>query len=98
VNVLAQNQRAIAKHCARTEKDDDDAPRPGARFTQTEAVTPMLEGCLAYLNSRVVSAQGAGDHTIFVGEAEQVVVREDEPLLFYAGKCRTISAELPREQ
>jgi flavin reductase (DIM6/NTAB) family NADH-FMN oxidoreductase RutF len=46
----------------------------------------MLHGALAYLECRLHSSQEAGDHTIFIAEVEDVVVRSGEPLLFFRGK------------
>jgi flavin reductase (DIM6/NTAB) family NADH-FMN oxidoreductase RutF len=40
------------------------------------------------------SAQDAGDHTIFIAEIEEVVVREGEPVLFFRGKYRRIGEEI----
>ena len=53
----------------------------------------MLHGALAYLECRLKSTQEAGDHTIFIAEVEDVVVREGEPLLFFRGKYRKIGDE-----
>ena len=53
----------------------------------------MLHGALAYLECRLHTAQDAGDHTIFIAEVEDVVVREGEPLLFFRGKYRQIGAQ-----
>ena len=50
----------------------------------------MLQGALAYLECRLQSAQEAGDHTIFIAEVEDVVVREGDPLLFFRGKYRQV--------
>jgi len=38
--------------------------------------------------------QEAGDHTIFIAEVEEVVVREGEPLLFFRGDYREIGDEV----
>jgi flavin reductase (DIM6/NTAB) family NADH-FMN oxidoreductase RutF len=54
-----------------------------------------LEGGLAYLECRLHSTQAAGDHTIFIGEVEDVVVREGEPLLFFRGHYRKTSEAQP---
>jgi len=54
----------------------------------------MLHGSLAYLECRLYSAQDAGDHTIFIAEVEDVVVRESEPLLFFRGKYRKVGDEV----
>lgn len=50
----------------------------------------MLHGALAYLECRLHTVQEAGDHTIFIAEVEDVVVREGEPLLFFRGSYREI--------
>src|ERR1700679_1166271 len=60
-----------------------DPPAPG---------TPVLQGPLAYLEFRLESAQAAGDHTIFIAEVEDVVVRQGEPLLFFRGKYRKMGS------
>jgi len=54
----------------------------------------MLHGALAYLECRLQSSQEAGDHTIFIAEVEDVVLREGDPLLFFRGKYRTVGEEV----
>ena len=77
----------------RTEVERAEA-EAGARFDRTVKGTPILHGALAYLECRLKSAQDAGDHTIFIAEVEEVVVREGEPLLFFRGKYRNIGDKL----
>jgi len=87
INVLGEDQRAISEYYARAERTQERAEvEAGARFERTQHGTPMLQGSLAYLECRLHSAQEAGDHTIFIAEVQDVVVREGEPLLFYRGK------------
>jgi flavin reductase (DIM6/NTAB) family NADH-FMN oxidoreductase RutF len=91
VNILAEDQRVISDYYARAvhphERAEEEA---GARFDRTALGTPILHGALAYLECRLQSAQDAGDHTIFIAEVEDVVVRQGEPLLFFRGKYRKI--------
>jgi flavin reductase (DIM6/NTAB) family NADH-FMN oxidoreductase RutF len=95
INVLCQEQRAISEYYARPERTHEHAEQEaGARFERTRHGTPMLEGSLAYLECRLHSAQVAGDHTIFIAEVEDVVVREGEPLLFFRGKYRKVGDEV----
>ena len=68
----------------------------GARFDRTAHGTPVLHGSLAYLECRLHSAQDAGDHTIFIAEVEEVVVREGDPLLFFRGKYRALADDLQK--
>jgi flavin reductase (DIM6/NTAB) family NADH-FMN oxidoreductase RutF len=87
INVLGEGQRAISEYYARVERDHEHAEaEAGASFDRTKHGTPMLHGALAFLECRLHSAQVAGDHTIFIAEVEDVVVREGEPLLFFRGK------------
>jgi flavin reductase (DIM6/NTAB) family NADH-FMN oxidoreductase RutF len=90
INVLAENQKVISEYYARSTETHQHAEDAGAHFDRTQHGTPVLHGALAYLECRLHSAQAAGDHTIFIGEVEDVVVREGEPLLFYRAGYRKI--------
>lgn len=97
INVLSEEQRAISEYYARPERDHDKAEaEAGAKFDRTRHGTPMLHGSLAYLECRLHSAEEAGDHTIFIAEVEDVVVKEGDPLLFFRAKYRHIGGEIGR--
>jgi flavin reductase (DIM6/NTAB) family NADH-FMN oxidoreductase RutF len=94
VNVLAENQRAISEYYARPTLTHQEAEHEvGASFDRTEHGTPVLHGALAYLECRLHIAQDAGDHTIFIAEVEDVVVREGDPLLYFRGQYRDIGGQ-----
>jgi flavin reductase (DIM6/NTAB) family NADH-FMN oxidoreductase RutF len=94
INVLCEDQRAISEYYARPERTHEHAEaEAGARFDRTQHGTPMLRGALAYLECRLESAEEAGDHTIFIAEVEDVVLREGDPLLFFRGKYRRVGEE-----
>jgi flavin reductase (DIM6/NTAB) family NADH-FMN oxidoreductase RutF len=91
VNVLAADQQVVSEYYARAAQDHQRAEQEaGARFDRTAHGTPVLHGAVAYLECRLHTAQDAGDHTIFIAEVEEVVVREGDPLLYYRGEYRTI--------
>ena len=91
INVLCEDQRAISEYYASPARTHERAEEvAGAHFERTRHGTPMLQGALAYLECRLHSAEEAGDHTIFIAEVEDAVVREGEPLLFFRGKYRTV--------
>lgn len=91
INVLAESQRAISEYYARSTTTHENAEsEAGARFDRTEHGTPVLHGALAYLECRLHTAQDAGDHTIFIAEVEDVVVRQGEPLLYFRRKYHKI--------
>jgi flavin reductase (DIM6/NTAB) family NADH-FMN oxidoreductase RutF len=94
INVLGEDQRAISEYYARSDRSHDHAQtEAGARFHRTRHGTPMLQGSLAYLECRLHSAEEAGDHTIFIAEVEDVVVRQGNPLLFFRGKYRKVGED-----
>ena len=93
INVLCESQRIVSEYFARADRLDQDAEREsGARFDRTEHGTPVLHGALAYLECRLDSTWDAGDHTIFIAEGEEVVVREGEPLVFFRGEYRKVGS------
>jgi flavin reductase (DIM6/NTAB) family NADH-FMN oxidoreductase RutF len=97
VNILAQHQQAISEYYAQAspaahEHAEEEA---GARFDRTAQGTPILHGALAYLECRLQTTQEAGDHTIFIAEVEDLVVRPGEPLLFFRGSYRKIGGAVP---
>src|SRR5579862_1652346 len=95
INVLGEDQRTISEYYARPERSHERAEQEaGAQFDRTAHGTPMLRGSLAYLECRLHSAEEAGDHTIFIAEVEDVVVREGEPLLFFRGKYRQVGEDI----
>jgi len=95
INILAEHQRLISEYYARPEYTHERAEaEAGARFDRTVYGTPMLRGALAYLECKLQSTQEAGDHTIFIAEVEDVVVRQGEPLLFSRGKYRKIGEQV----
>jgi len=94
VNVLEVNQRAISEYYADLSPTHEHAEREaGARFERTQHGTPVLHGALAYLECRLHTAQDAGDHTIFIAEVEDVVVRHGDPLLYFRGEYREIGTK-----
>ncbi len=93
VNVLRDDQEAVASHYANPDRADEDVSKLGIEFWHTEEGTPLLKPCLAQISCNKVTTYEAGDHTIFIGEAEHTIVEEGQPLLFYAGKYGRMEAQ-----
>ncbi len=90
VNVLASEQQELSNRFA-SEKDEH---RRFVGLETREAVTgaPLLHGCLAHLDCRLVATHDAGDHVIYVGRVE--AVEEDaaqEPLLSFQSGYRLLA-------
>ena len=95
INVLSDQQCAISEHYARADRDPARAEQEaGARFDRTAHGTPVLRGALAYLECRLQRAQDAGDHTIFIAEVEEVVIRSGRPLLYFESTYHRLGPEL----
>jgi flavin reductase (DIM6/NTAB) family NADH-FMN oxidoreductase RutF len=90
INVLSESQQAVSQYYARPDRTYEKAEEAGARFERTQHGTPMLQDALTYLECRLHSVQEAGDHTIFIAEIEDVVLRSGDPLVFFRGKYRKI--------
>lgn len=95
INILAAQQRAISVHYANPDRETlTMEPGSEAKFDRTQHGTPVLHGALAYLECRLQDARDAGDHTIFIGEVEDVVVRDGEPLIFFGSEYYGIGKPL----
>jgi flavin reductase (DIM6/NTAB) family NADH-FMN oxidoreductase RutF len=97
VNVLAESQKAISEYYSDPARIHREFSKAGASFDRTGHGTPVLHGALAYLECRLHTAQDAGDHTIFIAEVEDVVVREGNPLLFFRGQYETLDGNRDRK-
>jgi len=90
VNILSGEQEDLSRLFASS--IEDKAARLKAMGHRTAATgAPIIEGCLAYLDCRIVAAYPGGDHTIFVGQVEEAEVTEDAPpLVFFRGRYTTV--------
>ena len=57
----------------------------GIEHAVDEHGIPILPGSLATLQCRLFKSLDGGDHSIFLGEVEHVIVRDAEPLLYFKG-------------
>lgn len=81
VNILAAEQEALSNRFAARSGDKfaDVAYHAGKRGL------PLLEGCLASMECRVVQTVRGGDHLVFMGEVEDATYGEGDPLLYFRG-------------
>ncbi len=89
INILSAEQQAIAEYYARpTDQKTGDLDIP---ISQTERGGYLVDGSLAQMDCRVVSEHVSGDHTIFIGEVEEINVADGSPLLFFEGRFGQIA-------
>ena len=91
VNILADDQEQISRALAT--RDSEDARRLiGYAYHPGQMGSPILDGCLAYLECRVTEIFPGGDHSIFIGQVEDGgLLRDTQPLLFYRGRYSKLS-------
>jgi flavin reductase (DIM6/NTAB) family NADH-FMN oxidoreductase RutF len=82
VNILAENQIELSNRFAKSSPE---------KFTGLEVDiglggVPLLRGCGARLQCRVVSRLPGGDHTIYIGAVESIEQAERKPLAFGNGQ------------
>ncbi len=89
INILSEDQQQIAEYYARpTDQKTGDLH---IAISQTERGGFTVDGSLAQMDCRVVTEHEAGDHTIFIGEVEEINVSDGRPLLFFEGRFGQIS-------
>lgn len=86
VNFLAAGQDVISERFSLThiDKFEDVSSRDGI------GGVPVLEDALVALECRLHSSCDGGDHTIFVGEVEDVTIRDGAPLVYFHGGYRDL--------
>ena len=83
VNVLARDQEALSNRFA--SKRDEWRRFEGLEYDQGVTGAPLLRGAVANIDCRVTGAHVHGDHVVFIGEVQDVRVRDAAPLLYFSG-------------
>jgi flavin reductase len=81
VNVLEAGQAALSDHFAGRTMAEDVEPR-----FELVHDTPLVEGALAHLATRIVRSYWGGDHSLFLGQVVYARYGDGEPLLFHGGR------------
>ncbi len=87
VNILRLEQEATSRRFAIPGPKDFS----GLAILTSATGSPVLADCLAYLDCRVIDILPGGDHEIFVGEIVAGEVHKGRPLLYHAGKYRSLA-------
>lgn len=84
LNVLARDQEALSNKFA--SKKQEWERFEGLDLVDGPSGAPLLPGTIASLDCTVYAQHDAGDHVIYVGQVEQIVQREGEPLVYFQGQ------------
>ena len=86
VNVLSSEQEAIGKYFARRPEDRHGDVEYDYSITPATGL-PALKGSLVFFGCRVVGSHEHGDHTIYIGEVEEIQLGEPaSPLIFFEAR------------
>ena len=84
VNILSHDQEQIARFFA--SKQIDQTWFEDLHCTKDRLGSPVIPGCLAYVECVVTDCHEAGDHTIVLGRVEEARLTDEvRPLVFYRG-------------
>jgi len=86
VNVLALGQLALAQRFARPASGQARDKFDGVDHREGLHGQPVLAGCAASIECRIVGDQHIGDHVLFLGEVERYAHGGATPLLFCNGQ------------
>ncbi|MBX5437295.1 MAG: flavin reductase family protein [Alicyclobacillaceae bacterium] len=86
VNILREDQAPVSQHFAGKPNPDVEQ---GLAYAWYDDI-PYLEDCLASLACKLWASYDGGDHTLYLGEVLNIVVRDGDPLLFFRSKYRQI--------
>lgn len=81
VNILGEDQKKVSMQFAGQIKEE----QVEIEF-ETLGELPVIKNSLANISCKIHSQQVAGDHTLFIGEVTDIVLREGTPLTFFEGK------------
>jgi flavin reductase (DIM6/NTAB) family NADH-FMN oxidoreductase RutF len=86
VNILHEGQEELSERFAAPIDDKFSE----TEYTKSAKGLPLINDALANLECRLVHSYEGGDHTIYVGEIENVFIKEGNPLIHFRGDYKGI--------
>ncbi len=97
VSVLASDQQQVASYFATTGRQPEPAGFSTVATTEQQTGAPIIDGCLSWFDCTLEDVLPGGDHEILVGRVAAAGGRTGEPLVYWAGEFRALSAaDMPR--
>ncbi len=88
ISILGEEQREVADYYARPPEEKSE--RRQLDFSFTKHGSAIVRDSVASMDCHTVSEYVAGDHTIFIGEVDEVSTSPGRPLLFFEGQYRRL--------
>ena len=92
VNVLTRDQQHVSNQFARSGTDK----WAGISWSPTQAGNPVIDETMMWLDCRIWAEHDAGDHLIVLGKVQEMSLpdtRSEDPLLYFKGQYRQLSAK-----
>jgi flavin reductase (DIM6/NTAB) family NADH-FMN oxidoreductase RutF len=91
VNLLSAQQQDVSNHFAGGLSQQERFEKAG--WTPGIQGVPLLNDSIMSLDCRVIEKVNAGTHWIVIGEVENTVCRNGEPLLYFRSQYRTLAEQ-----
>ena len=88
ISILNKDQQPIAEYYARPPEERSDDVE--VEFSTTGSGSAVIDGSLACMDCHVVAEHVVGDHTIFIGEVDEIQVSSGDPLLYFESKFTSL--------
>jgi flavin reductase (DIM6/NTAB) family NADH-FMN oxidoreductase RutF len=88
ISILREDQRDVADYYARPPEMKTE--RRELEFAFTKQGSAIVRDSVAIMDCHTVDEYVAGDHTIFIGEVDELATSPGRPLLFFEGRYRTL--------
>src|SRR5215211_3344804 len=92
VSVLASDQQQVARYFATPGRRPEPAGFSTVPTIMQHTGAPVIEGCLSWFDCTVEDILSGGDHQILVGRVAAAGGRTGEPLVYWAGEYRALTA------
>jgi flavin reductase (DIM6/NTAB) family NADH-FMN oxidoreductase RutF len=94
VSVLSSDQGQVAAYFATQGRTPEPAGFATVSTTARQTGAPIIDGCLSWFDCTVEDLLPGGDHEILVGRVAAAGGRTGEPLVYWAGGYRALTAEV----
>jgi flavin reductase (DIM6/NTAB) family NADH-FMN oxidoreductase RutF len=95
VSVLASDQQQVAEYFAMRGRTPQPGGFPTVQTMTRQTGAPIIDGCLSWFDCTVEDLLPGGDHEILVGRVAAAGGRTGEPLVYWAGGYRALTADVP---
>jgi flavin reductase (DIM6/NTAB) family NADH-FMN oxidoreductase RutF len=92
VSVLSSDQQQVAAYFATRGRTPEPAGFASVPTMVRQTGAPIIDGCLSWFDCTVEDLLPGGDHEILVGRVAAAGGRSGEPLVYWAGGYRALTA------